>query len=84
MFGGQGSDCLQMTADAADVDMNTAYYLEQVNYATNATAYMLVGNDQRAFLQYRTNYCGRVANPLGCRILITRQQVHVISHPRRH
>ncbi len=28
--------CVQMDADAADIDMNTAYYLEQVNYATNA------------------------------------------------
>jgi hypothetical protein len=82
-FRGLGADCLQMTADAADLDMNTAYYLDQVNYATNATAYMIVGNDQRAFLQFRTNRCGGVANPLGCRILVTRQQIHVISRPPR-
>lgn len=83
-YSGLGADCLEMTADAADLDMNTAYYLEQVHYATNATAYMLVGNDQRAFLQFRTSRCGGVANPLGCRILITRQQVHTITRsPRR-
>jgi hypothetical protein len=70
-----------MTADAADLDMNTAYYLDQVNYATNATAYMLVGSDQTAFLRLRANRCGAVADPLGCRILITRQQIHTISRP---
>jgi uncharacterized protein YecT (DUF1311 family) len=78
-FTALGSDCLQMTADAADVDMNTAYYLEQVNYATNATAHMIVGDDQSAFLRLRTNRCGNVADPLGCRILITRQQVHTVT-----
>jgi hypothetical protein len=77
-FRGYG-DCLQMTADAADVDMNTAYYLDQVHYATNATAYMLVGADQTEFLRLRTNRCGGVADPLGCRILITRQQVHRVT-----
>jgi hypothetical protein len=80
-FAGLGADCLQMTADAADLDMNTAYYLDQVNYATNATAYMLVGSDQTAFLRLRANRCGAVADPLGCRILITRQQIHTISRP---
>jgi hypothetical protein len=79
-FTALGSDCLQMTADAADVDMNTAYYLDQVHYATNATAYMIVGDDQSAFLRLRTNRCGGVADPLGCRILITRQQVHRVTH----
>jgi uncharacterized protein YecT (DUF1311 family) len=79
-FTALGSDCLQMTADAADMDMNTAYYLDQVNYATNATAHMIVGDDQSAFLRLRTSRCGAVADPLGCRILVTRQQVHRVTH----
>jgi hypothetical protein len=40
--------CEQMNADAADIDLDAAYYLEQVNDATNATAWMIVGEDQVA------------------------------------
>jgi hypothetical protein len=80
--GPMGSDCLQMTADAADLDMNTAYYLEQVHYATNATAYMLVGSEQVAFVQMRDSRCGSVVDPLGCRIRVTREHIHGITRPR--
>ena len=80
-FSRVGDDCLQMTAEAADVDMNTAYYLEQVHYATNATAWMIVGADQRSFVELRDSRCGGVADPLGCRIRITREHVRVISRP---
>jgi hypothetical protein len=69
-------DCEQMVADAADVDMNTAYYLDQVHYATNATAWMIVGQDETAFLAFRDRSCGGLADPLGCRIRVTREQVH--------
>jgi len=79
--GPMGSDCLQMTADAADVDMNTAYYLEQVHYATNATAWMIVGSDETAFIRFRDNRCRGVVDPLGCRIRVTREQVHTITRP---
>jgi hypothetical protein len=79
--GGMGSDCLQMTADAADLDMNTAYYLDQVHYATNATAYMLVGSDQVAFVKLRDRRCGSVVDPLACRIRVTREHTRVITRP---
>lgn len=72
-----------MTADAADVDMNTAYYLEQVHYATNATAWMIVGSDERDFIRLRDNRCGSVVDPLGCRTRITREQVHRMTPPPR-
>jgi hypothetical protein len=80
-FSRLGNDCLQMTADAADTDMTTAYYLDQVNYATNATAWMITGADQTSFIAYRTNACGSVADPLGCRIRLTRTQITRIGHP---
>ncbi len=75
-------DCEQLNADAADSDMNTAYYLEQVHYATNATAWMIVGSDQTAFIELRDSRCRRGPDPIACRIRMTREQVHVIV-PRR-
>jgi uncharacterized protein YecT (DUF1311 family) len=75
-----GSDCLVMDADAADLDMNAASYLEQTHHATNATAWMITGEDQVAWLQVRQNTCGRGPDPLGCRIRMTHQRTAVIIH----
>ena len=72
------SDCEQLNADAADLDLTAAYYLEQVNYATNATAWMINGPEQVAWLQVRDNTCAAVPDRLGCRIRITRERVQVI------
>jgi uncharacterized protein YecT (DUF1311 family) len=73
--------CEQMNADAADIDLTAAYYLEQVNYATNATAWMIVGADQTAWIEMRNNACGG-PNWLPCRIRMTRERTHVVL--RRH
>lgn len=70
--------CEQMNADAADLDLNTAYYLQQVNYATNATAWMINGPDQVAWVELRDNTCRAGPDPLGCRIRMTRQRTHII------
>lgn len=72
------SGCEQMNLNAADIDMNTAYYLDQTGHATNATARMIVGQDQIAWLQIRDNTCGHGPNPLGCRIHMTREHTHTI------
>ena len=81
-----GSDCGQMNADAADIDMNAAYYLEQVHYATNATAHMIVGVEEVAFIQMRDDTCRRGPDPLGCHVRMTREQTHhvVTPHPIAH
>jgi hypothetical protein len=71
-------DCEQMNADAADIDMNAAYYLEQVNYATNATAWMIDGQDQADWLVVRDNACRLAPDPLACRIRMTRRRTHDI------
>ncbi|HTU34723.1 MAG TPA: hypothetical protein VMF66_13055 [Candidatus Acidoferrum sp.] len=69
--------CEQMNADAADLDLTAAYYLREVNYATNATAWMIPG-DQTAWIGVRNSACGSMADPLACRIRMTREHVHVI------
>jgi uncharacterized protein YecT (DUF1311 family) len=73
----RADDCEQMNADAADIDLNAAYFLDQTNYATNATAWM-IGPDQVAWIQVRDNTCKIGPNHLSCRIRLTRERVHVI------
>jgi hypothetical protein len=66
--------------------VNAAYYLEQVNYATNATAWMIVGQDQVDWLAVRESTCRVGPHPLECRIRMTRQRTKVIvtRTPIRH
>jgi uncharacterized protein YecT (DUF1311 family) len=79
-------DCEQMNADAADIDMNAAYYLEQTHYATNATAWMIVGEEQVAWIRVRDDTCRIGPDPLRCHIRMTREHTHVIvnRHPGPH
>ena len=70
--------CDQMNADAADVDMNAAYYLDQTNHATNATAWMIMGQDQIDWVAMRDSACRVGPNPLRCRIRMTRQRTRAI------
>jgi uncharacterized protein YecT (DUF1311 family) len=76
-------NCEQMNADAADIDLTAAYYLDQTNHATNATAWMIVGDDQVAWIQFRDNTCRVGPDRLRCRIRMTRERTHVIlgQHP---
>jgi hypothetical protein len=83
------SGCEQMNADAADIDMNAASYLDQTHHATNATAWMITGADQAAWLQVRENTCRTGPDPLGCHIRMTHERTRVIlrgspmPHPHR-
>ncbi len=72
------ADCEQMNANAADVDLDAAYYLEQTDHATNATAWMITGPDQVAWVQVRDDTCRVVPDRLMCRIRVTRERTHVI------
>jgi hypothetical protein len=75
--------CEQMNADAADIDVSAAYYLDQVHHATNATAWMINGPDQLAWIQVRNTTCGVNPDPLHCRIIMARERTRVIitRHP---
>ncbi len=70
--------CQQMNADAADIDVTAASYLEQTNHATNATAWMINDQDQIAWIQVRDSTCRVGPDPLGCRIRLTRERTHAI------
>jgi hypothetical protein len=73
--------CQQMNADAADIDLIAAYYLEQTHHATNATAWM-IDPAAAAWIQLRNNTCGAGPNPLGCRIVMTRERIRVVLRQR--
>ncbi len=72
-------ECQQMMADAADDDMNAAYFMQETGNVANATAWML-GPDQIAWLQVRDRACGPRA--FSCRVRITRERTAVLTgHP---
>jgi len=74
--------CQQFNADAADLDLTAASYLDATHHATNATAWMMSGEDT-AWLQVRASACGVGPDPLGCRIRMTRERIHVVVGRRR-
>ena len=74
---GTDDPCQQEMAYAADLDEVAAYYLVQINYATNGTAWM-IGPDQTLWLRTRDNLCG--VNAFGCRVRVTREHTHAILH----
>jgi hypothetical protein len=71
-----------MNADAADIDMTAAYYLEQTHYATNATAWM-INPEQAVWIGVRDTTCRADPDPLRCRIRMTHEHIHVIVARRR-
>jgi hypothetical protein len=75
-------NCQQMNATAADLDLDAAYYLEQTNHATNATAWMINDQDQEAWLQVRESTCRVGPDPLGCRIRMARERTQIILRRR--
>jgi uncharacterized protein YecT (DUF1311 family) len=78
--GPEYNDCDQMNADASDIDMDAASYLEQTHHVTNATAWMITDPDQVAWIDVRNRTCGNVLDPLGCHVRMTRERTHLILH----
>ena len=66
--------CQQLNAEAADKDMDAAYFMQQTGNRSDATAYML-GADQVAWIGVRTQTCGGV---LACQIRLTRRRTRVL------
>jgi uncharacterized protein YecT (DUF1311 family) len=71
--------CEQLNADAADADMNGAYFMQETGNLANATAFML-GPDQVAWISFRTRTCGA---GLACEIRVTRQRTRALIGQRR-
>jgi uncharacterized protein YecT (DUF1311 family) len=73
--------CQPMNADAADADVNAAYFMKETHNQANATAWML-GPDQVEWIGFRDRSCGGGPAGLPCRIRITRQRTRVLLGPR--
>jgi len=69
--------CMQLNAEAADADLNAAYFMQQTHNAANATAWMLLP-EQVSWIGVRDRSCGLGPGTLPCRIRITRQRTRVI------
>jgi hypothetical protein len=78
--------CDKMDVDAADIDVDAAYYVEQTGHAPNATARMIDGEDQAEWVQLRVNACGIGPDQVRCHIRMARERTHVIinRHPMPH
>lgn len=77
---GTPAGCAQLDAAAADMDLETADYLDQTRHATNATARMVPGAAMQAWIQDRDHSCLAAPNLLDCRIRMTRERVRVVVH----
>lgn len=72
--------CEEKNADAADIDMEAAYFMQETGNAPDATAYML-NPDQIEWLAVRDRECAG-PNGLACRIRVTRRRTAaMIGHP---
>jgi uncharacterized protein YecT (DUF1311 family) len=87
----QEDRCEQENADAADADMNAAYFMQETHNQANATAWML-GEDQVAWIGFRDRSCGVGQVGVSCRIRVTHERTGVLlghaphvggTHPRR-
>lgn len=75
--------CDQMNEDAANVDMEAAYFMERTGYASNATARTAVESDQVEWIRLRDESCRIGPDRLKCRIRMTHERTHVLIK-RRH
>lgn len=69
--------CMQLNAEAAEADLNAAYFMQQTHNAANATAWMMLP-EQMSWIGLRDRTCGLGPGTLPCRIRITRQRTGVI------
>ena len=72
----QQSMCEKANADAADADLNAAYFITQTRNAADATAWMLEP-DQVAWLGLRARSCAG-PDALACQIRMTRERTWVL------
>jgi uncharacterized protein YecT (DUF1311 family) len=75
--------CEDLNAEAADADVNAAYFMAETHNAANATAWML-GQDQLAWIAIRDQSCGVGPVGLPCRIRLARRRTRVLIGPRRN
>ncbi|MGA8731816.1 MAG: lysozyme inhibitor LprI family protein [Terracidiphilus sp.] len=75
--------CERLNAEAADADMNAAYFMKETHNAANATAWML-SPEQVAWIGFRDRSCVATPDRWGCQIRLTRERTwSLIGMPPR-
>lgn len=74
--------CEQLSADAAEIDLDAAYFLASTGYASNASAQTTIESEQNVWIHLRDDTCGAVADRAACRIRMTRERTHVLLKSR--
>ena len=72
------NDCEEKNAEAADADLEAAYFMKETGHAADATAWML-GPGQMAWIGLRNTTCGA---GLACRIEWTRRRTRELVGQR--
>lgn len=72
--------CQQMNADAADIDVDAADFVDQTGHATNATAWTANRPDFVVWVGQRDATCRADRDPLACRVRLTREHARLIIH----
>lgn len=76
------ADCDQMNADAAEIDLQAAYFLASAGNASNASAKMAMENEQTVWIHLRDTTCMNTPDSEACRIHMTRERTHVLLKHR--
>jgi len=71
------SGCQQTAADAADMDLTEAYYLDATHHATNAATWTK-SQDQVAFTEIRDKMCHAGSDPLSCMIRMSKDRTQIV------
>jgi hypothetical protein len=71
--------CDEQNADAADLDVVVAYYVDHIHFSPSGTAWKL-NEDQMTWIAQHSSRCKAAANPNACRLRSSREQVRLILH----
>jgi uncharacterized protein YecT (DUF1311 family) len=74
--------CEQLNAEAADKDMDAAYFLASTGYASNASAQNTIQSEQSVWIHLRDETCHAGPDELPCRLRMTRERTHVLLKNR--
>jgi uncharacterized protein YecT (DUF1311 family) len=74
--------CEQLSADAAEIDLDAAYFLASTGYASNASAQNTIQSEQNVWIHLRDETCHAGPDEIPCRIRMTRERTHVLLKNR--
>ncbi len=71
-------ECQRLNAEAAEADMDAAYFMALNSNAANSVAWGLAGAQLASWIEFRDQSCNTGADRLGCRVRMTREHTRMI------